>query len=305
MDGYRFENIKAITFSSMMSAVSIVLVLLTHFSGDIGLFLIFFLPLCASLVSVFVRIKYALIYILSTFLICCFDFQLALFIIIPCLLSGFTLGILIKKNINGYFIILVDALILLILQILTTYLINFIYQIDLILLISSIIKVDFETFDQSYFLFLFTLSLIQASLNYLIVTNELKKFHYIANDKKNLFLFNILLFIVILLLNLSFLFINQKIGFLLLGISGYISIVIGYYNFSYRHKKIVISVQLPLFAVSFILMLYLLSVIEKIFYPYLYLIPMISELITSLIIISYQKCIKKDKISSSMFDNLK
>ncbi len=69
MQNQDFDKTKALTFSSIMSAISIVLILITFFSGDIGLFLMLILPLCASLVAVKVNFKYSLIYFLSTFLI--------------------------------------------------------------------------------------------------------------------------------------------------------------------------------------------------------------------------------------------
>jgi len=46
----------------------------------------------------------------------------------------------------------------------------------------------------------------------------------------------------------------------------------------------------------------LLSRIEKTFQPYLFLLPMISQILVSLEIVFYQKCIKKSKITSALFD---
>ena len=139
MKTYRYENMKALTFSSIMSAISVVFTVVAYLIGDIGLFLILILPLCSSLVSVSVKFKYALIYIVSTLLISLIDFQLALFIILPCLISGLIFGRLIRVYLQGHFIILINALVLLIMQFASTYLINFIYEIDLVQSISSLL----------------------------------------------------------------------------------------------------------------------------------------------------------------------
>ncbi len=301
---YRYEKVNALTFVSILSAISIVLVILSYFIGDIGLLLSLVLPLCASLVAVNVNYKYSLIYIASTFLISIIDFQLALFIIIPSLISGLIFGKLIRIYIQGYYIILIDALMLLIMQIGSTYLINFIYNINLVNTMASLIKISESTFSKTYFLFLFMLSLIQASLSYLIITSELKKFDYEFNENKNKFILNLSIETSLIILTIFFMFFNNKIGYLLIGISFYMGVVLGYYNFSYYRKKDILFIQLPLYFISIIVMIILLSYVERTYQPYLFLIPLISQLITSSYIVFYQKIVKKSRITSSIFDKL-
>ena len=305
MKNVKFKNIKALTFASIMTAISIVLILVTYFLGDIGLFLIFMLPLCSSLVSVNINTKYSLIYIISTFLICSIDFQLAIFIIIPCLISGFIFGKLILIKMDGYYIIFINSLFLLGMQIISTYLINFIYQIDLVLSIANLIKINYLTFNSSYFLFLFLLSLIQSSFNYLIITNELKKFKFSFQEKKNHFIFNFITLIILIISCLLTINQSTSLSYLILGFSSYFAIILAYYNFSYYYKKSFLIIHFVLYFTSFIVFLSLLSSTNKIYYPYLFLIPITSELIVSLYIIIFQKIIKKNKINSSTFDKLK
>ena len=301
---YRYEKVNALTFVSILSAISVVFVLLSYFIGDVGLFLVLILPLCASLVSVNVNFKYSLIYILATCLISCIDFQMALFVVIPSLISGFVFGKLIRVYLQGYYIILIDALILMIMQIGSTYLVNFIYNIDLVNTMASLIKISESTFSKTYFLFLFMLSLIQASLSYLIITSELRKFDYEFNEKKNKFLLSLFLETSLIILTLTSMFFSHKIGYLLIGISFYMGVVLGYYNFSFYRIKDILSIQLPLYFISIIVMVILLSYTKIINQPYLFLIPLISQLITSSYIVFYQKIVKKSRITSSIFDKL-
>ena len=301
---YRYEKVNALTFVSILSAISVVFVLLSSFIGDVGLFLVLILPLCASLVSVNVNFKYSLIYILATCLISCIDFQMALFVVIPSLISGFVFGKLIRVYLQGYYIILIDALILMIMQIISTYLVNFIYNIDLVNTMASLIKISESTFSKTYFLFLFMLSLIQASLSYLIITSELRKFDYEFNEKKNKFLLSLFLETSLIILTFTSMFFNHKIGYLLIGISFYMGVVLGYYNFSFYRIKDILSIQLPLYFISIIVMVILLSYTKIINQPYLFLIQLISQLITSSYIVFYQKIVKKSRITSSIFDKL-
>ena len=304
MHKYRFENTKALAFSSIMSSISLVLILLTYFTGDIGLFLIFLLPLCASLVAVNVNFKYSLIYIISTFLISCIDFQLAIFIIIPCLISGLIFGKLIKWYVQGYYIIIIDALILTLLQILATLLIKVIYDVNLVETISTVLRIKLETFNDTYYLFLFMISLIECSLDYMIITSELKKLNYEFNEKKDRFLLTFCLETLSIALTIASIFFATELAYLMLGISSFFVIVLGYYNFSFYIKKTFTKVQIISLCFSFIIMVVCLSYIPRSYAPFLFLVPMGVVALISVSIIIYQKIIKKSKIDPSIFENL-
>ncbi len=305
MNKKRFEGTKALTFSSIMSAISIVLILVSFFSGDIGLFLIFILPLCASLVAVYVDFKYSLIYFISTFLISYFDLQLALFIVIPSLVSGIIFGKLIKIYLQGYYIIIINTLALLLLQIGATYLIDLIYKINLVDSIGKILKLNEVTFNNAYILFLFLLSLIEISLNYLIISSELKKFDFEFKETKDHFLLNFFIEIILIIASITLMFFNHQYGFLFVGISLFFGVVLAYYNFSFYQNKRIIIIQMPLYLISLISIMILFSYIKNDYRPYLILIILISQLIPSLYIIIYQKIVKKGKISHTLFDKIK
>jgi uncharacterized protein YybS (DUF2232 family) len=105
MKDIKYEGVKALTFTSIMSAISLVFVLITYFVSGTGLFLILVLPLIAALVALKVNLKYSLIYIFATFAMSFIDFQNALFVILPSLISGIIFGYLIRTEVQGYYII--------------------------------------------------------------------------------------------------------------------------------------------------------------------------------------------------------
>ena len=304
MKTYRYENMKALTFSSIMSALSVVFSVVAYLIGDIGLFLILILPLCSSLVSVSVKFKYALIYIVSTLLISLIDFQLALFIILPCLISGLIFGRLIRVYLQGHFIILINALVLLIMQFASTYLINFIYEIDLVQSISSLLLLKETTFKEAYLLFLFMISLIQSSLSFMIISSELKKLDLEFNEKKDRFILTLSLEISMMILTLILFDVSYSLSLLLLGVSSYIAIVLAYYIFSFYKKKNIYPIQIGLYFISIIAMMASLNYLDPNQQVFTFLLPLFSQLITSGVIIIYQKIIKKSKITSSLFDKL-
>jgi hypothetical protein len=304
MKTYRYENMKALTFSSIMSAISVVFTVVAYLIGDIGLFLILILPLCSSLVSVSVKFKYALIYIVSTLLISLIDFQLALFIILPCLISGLIFGRLIRVYLQGHFIILINALVLLIMQFASTYLINFIYEIDLVQSISKLLLLKETTFKEAYLLFLFMISLIQSSLSFMIISSELKKLDLEFNEKKDRFILTLSLEISFIILTIIIFNVSYSLSLLLLGVSSYIGIVLAYYIFSFYKKKNIYPIQIGLYFISIIAMMASLNYLEPNQQVFTFLIPLFSQLITSGVIIIYQKIIKKSKITFSLFDKL-
>lgn len=298
----RFEDTRSLAYASLMSAISLVLVLIAYFTDGIGLLLVLILPLCSALVATKVSAKYSLIYVLSTFLISCIDIQLAIFIIVPSLISGLIFGKLIKIYLQGYLIIIVNALAMLIMQLAGTKIVDFLYGIDLISALSRLLRLSETTFQNAYFLFLFLLSLMETCLCYLIITNELKKLNFEFNEKKNRFPLIMTTEILCVVATGITMFFSSSFGYLFLGISAYFAVVLAYYNFSFYRKKEILALQIPLYIVSLVAMSILISLTEKQFQPYLFLLPMISQILVSFEIVFYQKVVKKSKITSALFD---
>jgi hypothetical protein len=302
MDKIRYTGIKALTFSSIMSATSLVFVLITYFLSGSGILLVLILPLIASLVALKVNFKYALIYIIATVAMSFIDFQLQLFVILPSLISGIIFGYLIRSSVQGYYIIFLISVLNTGMQIGGTYLIRLIYQVDLINVYSSFFKINYDTFNNVYYLFLFTLSLIQTVITYIIMANEIQKIGFEFNENKNHYLWIYLGELGLSSLSVGINFINPSLAYVLIGFSLYFGVVLGVYHFSYYQKKVMLIVQNVLYAISIILIFVLSTVINNELKPLLILILIGSELISGLIIIINSKLIKKEKLDSQLFD---
>lgn len=304
MEKYRYEDVKALAYAALMSALSLIFVLISFFMGDLGIILILVLPLFSALVSINVNLKYSLIYIIATFLISLIDPQLALFAIIPSLISGFLYGKMIVHKIHGTFNIISNTLLLTLLQYLGTFLIDIIYEINLIETMSLILKIEVNIFDSIYLLFLFSTSLIECSLSYLIITNELKKLNYCFNENKQYFLLTLGLELLSIIICFIFSFGNLKICYLFLGISLFFGVSLAYYNFQYFQQKFIIILQFILYLISLVIIFSLFPTLDKTYQSLLILVILLSQIIVSIIITIKTLIIDKRKIDNSIFDKL-
>lgn len=294
----KYEGVKALAFVSIISAICLILILMTHFTGSVGIILLLTLPLCASLVSLSVNKRYILTYVVATLLMSIIDIQLALFVVLPSLLSGTLFGILIKRFIHGYYIIIINSLFQLLLEVGAIYLVRTIYNVDIIKTISTIIKLDDNDFHQISFLFIFLISLIETTLSYLIISNELKKISFSFNEKNDSFMPILIMNIVLLSLSISFFFINKLISYLTLGIYLYFAVILGYYIFSFHEKKAMLITQCGLYIISLIITLIVSSFIDITYFPLLLFIIPGSEILSSIYIII--KClISKRRLSDA------
>jgi hypothetical protein len=222
---------------------------------------------------------------------------------VPSLISGIILGQLVSKYIHGYYVIFITSLVVGILQILSTHLIDFLFEVNMIEVFSLVLKIDILDFSDIYYFFIYILSLIQVSLSYLITSNELKKLNFEFNEKKNQFIK--ILYINLLLITTSIVsfFLSMKLYYLFLGFSIYFGVILAYYIFSfYQHKKMQIM-QIPLYFISLLGFTILYSQLKE-NALILLLLPLISQIITASYIIIFQKIIKKGQINESLFDKL-
>lgn len=299
----KLEGTKALAFASLMASVTILLILVSNYLSGIGLIAILLIPMCATFISLKTTWKYRLIYFFSCLITFFIDPSLTIFIVIPSLISGIILGQLVSKYIHGYYVIFITSLIVGILQILSTYLIDFLFEVNMIEVFSLVLKIDILDFSDIYYFFIYILSLIQVSLSYLITSNELKKLNFEFNEKKNQFIK--ILYINLLLITTSIVsfFLSMKLYYLFLGFSIYFGVILAYYIFSfYQHKKIQIM-QIPLYFISLLGFTILYSQLKE-NALILLLLPLISQIITACYIIIFQKIIKKGKINESLFDKL-
>lgn len=297
-------GVKALAFSAIMASLTFLLIFSTTFLSGIGLIGIIVIPMCSSFISLKVNWKYRLVYFCACLITFLIDPSLTLFIVIPSLISGIVLGELLSKYIQGYHIIFITSIVVTFLQIGSTYLINLFYEVDMIKLFCTILKINYSDFNSIYYFFIFILSLIQVSLSYLIITNELKKLNYEFNEKRNQFLLILIINVSSIILSIISFFISKTIYFLFIGFTIYFGVILGYYIFSYYRRKQMIIIQLPLYFISLITFPILYNIIGNDNSIILLLLPFISQLISSSYILIYQRIIKKGQINETLFDKL-
>jgi hypothetical protein len=295
---------KQITFIALMCALSIIVIYLGKFIGGIEIISMLILPLVASLVFIKVDFKYAFVYLIATSLLSLLDIQTCLFLVIPSLIYGLTFGILIKKYFHGYNVVFLTSIVLTILQIGSTFLIKVIYNVDLINTFANILKIQELEFNSLYFLFLYVISLISSSLSYIIITNELKKIDYEFNEKRNQFIPVYLLNIALVCSTIGFYFINNLCFYLLLGITLFYCVVLGYYIFTFYQRKIIYTLQLCLYILCIAAFIIAFFSIDRNLMSLFFLLIPFSHIISGSYIIIYQKLYKKNPIVDEIFDKL-
>ena len=299
----KLEGTKALAFSSIMASITILLILFSTYLSISSLIAILLIPMCSSFVSLKTNLKYRLVYFCACLISFIIDPSLTIFIVIPSLISGIVLGYLISKYIQGYYTIFLTSLVVSFLQIISTYLIQLIFEVNMIEVFSVILKIDILDFSNIYYFFIFILSLIQVSLSYLIISNELKKLNYEFNERKNQFIEIFIINIIFITISILSFFFSLKFFSLFLGFSIFFGVILAYYIFSFYQYKKMQLIQIPLYIISFLGISILYSKLNE-NALILLLLPLISQLISSTYIIIFQKIIKKGQINETLFAKL-
>ena len=300
----KLTGVKALAFSGIMASITILLILVSNVIIGLGIISMLILPMCSTFISLKVDWKYRLVYFCACLITFIIDPSLTLFIVIPSLISGIVLGTLVSKYLQGYYVIFITTLCVSILQIGTTYLIDLIYEVNMIELFSTVLKINLVDFSNIYYFFIYTLSLIQVSLSYMVISNELKKLNYEFNEKKNQYIPIFVITTISIVLTFVSFFINLTLYCLLLGFSIYFSVILGYYIFSFYQRKKIQLIQIPLYFIALLGIAILYSRVGNENAPILLLLPFITHLISGLYIIIFQKIIKKGQINETLFDKL-
>ena len=106
--------IQNISYMALMAAINVVFVLLTTFVPFLFFLIVFVLPLTSTIVMLFCRKRYFLIYALATLGICLIvtlsNIGDTLFYVLPSIITGGLFGLLIEKNINNNVIIILATI---------------------------------------------------------------------------------------------------------------------------------------------------------------------------------------------------
>ncbi|MDY0178169.1 MAG: hypothetical protein RBR85_02915 [Bacilli bacterium] len=178
-----------IAFMALMAAINVVFTLVSTLLPILFLLLIFVLPLTSVLVTLYCKKRYFIIYAVATIALCLgatfWDLSTTFFYVVPSVISGFLFGILAIKKSPSIFLIIVPTFV----QVLFTYI-----SLPIISLIYGFNMID--TFINAFGLknnpnvysvvpaFIFLLSLIQASLSYMIIKDELPKFNVVLEENR-------------------------------------------------------------------------------------------------------------------------
>ena len=179
-----------IALMALMSAINIIICVLLAFLNVFSIFLILVLPLISALVEIYCKDRYYLIYAFASLglslIATLWNIETTIFYLVPSLFTGYLFGLLAKKNIPSIYSILLTSLVQMGLTMGEIPLINFIFDVNIINTFKTFFKLNESTnVDVIIPSFIFTISLIEMSLSYLIISNELikLKIEEYENDK--------------------------------------------------------------------------------------------------------------------------
>lgn len=294
------KRINQLCFATIMLSINIIFIVLNLFLPLFSLILLIGIPFSSALVKLKCNYKYTLLYIICSLLISFFiDFQSTLFYLFPSLISGLVFGILIKKNIHAYYLIICSSLINVLIQFFNIFIMNKFYQIDFIQAFCELIKVNPSFFNEIKLLFFFTFSFIQIILTYIVIVNEIHKFNYVVNEKNNLFYQIFILEIILFILSIFI----KPLTYLFNGLLIINSCLILYYM-KLANFKLINILSGSLYFFSFILTCCFYQKIKQYGFDSLFIIFSITTFVNSAIFIIYVKLIRKEKIDEALFNKI-
>ena len=166
------------TYIAIMSAITIVLSVLTNFFPLTSILLILFLPFVASLVAIICDLKLFPIYLVSSILLSAIvdmaNFFHIIFYLLPALVSGFVIGVLYRGKVNGIYILLLVSLVNLLSNYAIIPVLDALYEIDFINYSLGLFGFKNHPHASAIFMmFLYVVGIIQATITYIIVSEEI------------------------------------------------------------------------------------------------------------------------------------
>lgn len=216
--------VQNMAFLAIMAAVNIVLLFLCRFLPYLLLLLTLILPFVSLLVTVLCKKRYYPIYIVTTIglsLLVSFDsINNILFYILPGVLSGFVFGYCLEKQIPSNYSILYSAFIYVVCSYLSVLVCSSVLEVPIEDLYFSILNLD-EFVYKSYLIapFIFAIGVIQSSLSYLVIQNEIKKLGIIEKEIDSNF--DVIYLLIFILLTLISVLVQPEIYIMFLGFAIY------------------------------------------------------------------------------------
>lgn len=235
-----------LTYISIMSAINAILALMALYFPAVSIFLILVMPLITTFTVNYCKSKYLYIYYLSSIFLSALatysSLDMTIFTLLPSLITGTLFGILINKKIHGIYICFLSILSHFIFSLITIPIIKAIYEVDLFVMFTSLLKIETKDISLLVFLpFLYVLSLCQTTFSFMIVTSEISKFKKLRSfEVKNTFPIS-LCAISFMVLSVVFIFILPNLVYLCFAFSITFSMIIIMKLISLKNKSIYIT----------------------------------------------------------------
>jgi len=229
------------TYIAIMSAIVIVISLVTSFIPLLGAIFSLIVPLIGTLVALYTKPQFGFLFIIVTVGLSLVSslhaIENTVFFILPAVITGLIFGIIIKKGLDASIGILVSSIVQAIINIGIYYLFFLILKFDIIQLILQIFGLsDQPAIETILGLAILLFAMIQFLLSYLVILPQLSKFSNIKPNIRLTTLVHIWITLASSLLIIPFAFFLQIVSYILFGIS----IFSGTYLIFriIRHKKI-------------------------------------------------------------------
>ena len=190
----RESLIQNIAYMGLMAAINVIAVVIMYFVPFMFLPFALFMPLTSTVVTLFCKKRYFPIYAVATiglcFLVSLNNISDTLFYVIPSIASGFTFGLMIEYKFPSIVSIFVTSLIYTGLSYAVIPLIAFIYGQDMVLVVATIFALkDFQYLAYVVPSFILCIGLIQSTITFALIINQLPKLGIQNEEKEYLYLY--------------------------------------------------------------------------------------------------------------------
>lgn len=244
----------------IMSAINIIISLISAFVPVISVFLILILPLTSTLVELYCKDRYYPIYALATIglslVATLWNMDTTIFYLVPSVLTGYVFGLMAKKKMPSIWSIFLTAIVQASLSIAFIPLINFLFQVDIVMTFKTFLNlqdsININTIVPS---FIFTISMIQMSLSYSIIANEINKFGYNeSQDEKYKCIYQLAgLICSIAIIPFAFFYLEASYVFLMFAIFFTVFIIVDFFYQKAWHLLIISGIGLLINFVLFVI----------------------------------------------------
>ena len=251
---YKETPVQNLTFIALMAGINVIFCLLCKFVPFSTLIFTLLLPFVSTLVMVFCKGRYTLIYVFATLLLTLLiSPQDALFYILAPLLSGIIFGFCYKHNFNYIWTIVFASLSTIIVYYITAPLIELIFVTPIFESFKKILLLNDEQAKNYYPSFVLITSIFQTLLSFIIINNDLAKYMKYKSNQTVPYSILSILSISTGTISIILLFLYYPLALVFMFISLFFSI----YPFIkiYRNKKgwlIIFNLILSIFVFAFL-----------------------------------------------------